>query len=472
MTDLSIIYDKNGPVPQTVESLRAELVARATALAPGLTTELPGSLIEDMASTGTGALISVDQMRVDLINSVGPLSANLTMLTLLAQQYGVQFQKIAGSTTVNVTFTGTPNFLIQRGFIVSDGTYQYATNKPVTIRNCGTSPVVTATATTTGAWAVPVGTVANLVTSVPNTIALSVNNLTAGVAANSAETNAQFRARVWNVGMSTVQGEPDFIRAALNEVENIDSRQVSVVQTPNGWVVMCGGGDTIDMATAIFKSAGDITRLQGSTLNVTGISNANPGVISTDLTHGFSSGEIIRVTGATGISGINNVPLTITVINEHDFSIGIDTTASGSWVSGGVITPNLRNVVVQINNWPDTYNIRFVEPLQQLVTVNFQWRSQSVNYLSDAVLLSLSQGAVITYINSIYAGQPLNLNKLQDVWLSAINDTIDMSLITTLDIVVTVNGVLTQPDATTDIISGDPYSYFYIATNGVTVTGI
>lgn len=471
MSDLSVVYDENGPIAQTAAELRAQVVSRATALAPGLTTELPGSLVEDMASTATGALISVDQMRVDLINSVGPLSANLPMLTLLAQQYGVQFQKSAGETTVPVTFTGTPNFLIQQGFIVSDGTHQYATNEPVTIRSNGTSPVVTATGTITGSWPVPVGSVNTLITSIPNSITLAASNLTAGVAGADPETNAEFRARVWNAGMSTVQGEPDFIRATLNEVENIDPRQIAVVQGSAGWTVMAGGGDTVDMATAIFKSTGDITRLSGTTLNVTGISNANPGVISTDLTHGYSSGQVVRVTGAQGMSGINDIALTITVIDSHNFSIGIDTTASGTWTSGGVLTPNLRNLAVQINSWPDTYTIRFVQPLLQRVTVNFQWRSQSVNYISDAVLLSLSQDSVIRYINSIYAGRPINLNKLQDVWLSAINDTIDMSLITTLDIAIIVDGVLTPPDTNTDIISGDPYSYFYIAEDGVLVTG-
>jgi hypothetical protein len=51
-----------------------------------------------------------------------------------------------------------------------------------------------------------------------------------------------------------------------------------VVQSGNAWIVMCGGGDIYEMAGAIYKSAGDISRLKGTDLNVTGITNANPGL--------------------------------------------------------------------------------------------------------------------------------------------------------------------------------------------------
>ncbi|SSW85295.1 ubiquitin-activating enzyme E1 [Klebsiella pneumoniae] len=102
---------------------------------------------------------------------------------------------------------------------------------------------------------------------------------------------------------------------------------------------MCGGGDIYDMAGAIYKSAGDISRLKGTDLKVTGITNANPGVVTTDITHGFTTGQIIQMSGVTGMSGVNNVNLTVTVLSAHTFSIGINTTSSGVWSGGGVVTP-------------------------------------------------------------------------------------------------------------------------------------
>ncbi|KDF03121.1 ubiquitin-activating E1 FCCH domain-containing protein [Citrobacter sp. MGH 55] len=472
MSDLSVSYDAAGPVPKTAEELRSELVSRATELSPGITTDLPGSLIEDIVSTDVGALLICDQVRVDLINSVGPLKANLSMLNLLAQQSGVAAQKTEGSTTVPVTFSGPAGFPVPQGFLVGDGTYTYQVSDATIISASGISSSVTCVATNTGSWAVPAGSVNQILTSLPSGITLTCTNPVAGTPGGEPETNYEFRERVWEAQMSTLQGYPGFIRQKLTDLENVQARLVSVVQSGNSWVVMCGGGDIYEMAGAIYKSAGDISRLKGADLNVTGITNASPGIVTTDITHGFSSGQVINISGVTGMVGINNVPLTITVLSPHTFSIGIDTTVSGSWTGGGLITPNLRNNVVTINDWPDNYLIPFVIPLQQLVTIKFEWATESTNYLTDATISSLVSEPVIQYVNSIYAGKPLNINNIKDVFLQSINSTIDMSLITTLNVIVTVNGVITSVDSGTNIISGDPYSYWFIASDGVTVGGI
>lgn len=472
MSDLSVSYDAAGPVPKTSEELRADLVSRATELSPGITTDLPGSLIEDIVSTDVGALIIADQIRVDLINSVGPLKANMYMLNLLAQQSGISEQKTEGSTTVPVVFGGPAGFPIPQGFLVGDGTYTYQVADVTVINASGFSAMVTAIATNTGSWAVPAGTVNQIQTSLPSEITLTCTNPVAGTPGGAKETDYEFRERVWEGQMSTVQGYPGFIRQKLTDLSNVQARLVSVVQSGNSWIVMCGGGDIYEMAGAIYKSAGDISRLKGTDLNVTGITNANPGVVTTDITHGFSNGQVINITGVLGMSGINNVPLTITVLSPHTFSIGINTTGLGTWTGGGLVTPNLRNNVVTINDWPDDYLIPFVIPLQQLVTIKFEWATESVNYLTDATIASLVSQPVINYVNGIFAGKPMNINNVKDVFLQAINGTLDMSLISTLNVIVTVNGIITGVDAGTNIISGDPYSYWYIASNGVIVDGI
>ncbi|MBU9812389.1 baseplate J/gp47 family protein [Rahnella sp. SL6] len=469
MSDLSVIYDASGPVPQTAADLRSKLVTLATAQSPGITTELPASLIEDILGTNVGALLICDQARVDLINSVGPLTANLTMLNTLAQQYGVASQKTEGSTTVPVVFSGPPGFPIPQGFIVSDGTYQYTLLDAVIIPTSGNTAAVTCEATITGTWAVPANTVNQILTSLPSDISITCNNPTAGTPAGGAESNAEFRERVWQAGMSTVQGYPGFIRQKLTDVDNVQARLVSVVADGTGWIIMCGGGDVFSMAGAIYKSAGDISRLKGATINVTGITNASPGVVTTDITHGYTTGQIIQINGLTGITGINGLSLTATVLGPNTFSIGVNTSASGTWTGGGVVTPNLRNNTVSINDWPDSYLIPFVIPLQQQVTVRFKWATEGVNYLTDATVASLVTAPSISYINGIYAGKPLNINNLKDLFLQAINTTLDMSLISNLDVVVTVNGVITNVDDNTNIISGDPYSYWFIADDGVTV---
>ncbi|EMC8105020.1 baseplate J/gp47 family protein [Escherichia coli] len=472
MSDLSVSYDAAGPVPKTSEELRADLVSRATELSPGITTDLPGSLIEDIVGTDVGALLIADQIRVDLINSVGPLKANMYMLNLLSQQSGISPQKTQGSTTVPVVFSGPAGFVIPQGFLVSDGTYTYQIADATIILSSGVSSMVTGVATNTGSWAVPAGSVNQILTSLPSDITLTCTNPVAGTPGGAKETDYEFRERVWEGQMSTVQGYPGFIRQKLTDLSNVQARLVSVVQSGNAWIVMCGGGDIYEMAGAIYKSAGDISRLKGTDLNVTGITNANPGVVTTDITHGFSTGQVIKIAGVTGMTGINNASLTITVLSPHTFSIGINTTASGAWTGGGIVTPNLRNNVVTINDWPDNYVIPFVIPLQQLVTIKFEWSTEGANYLTDATVASLVSAPVIQYVNSIYAGKPMNINSIKDVFLQSVNGTIDMSLITTLNVVVTVNGIITSVDAGTNIISGDPYSYWFIASDGVIVDGI
>lgn len=472
MSDLSVSYDAAGPVPKTSEELRADLVSRATELSPGITTDLPGSLIEDIVGTDVGALLIADQIRVDLINSVGPLKANMYMLNLLAQQAGISPQKTEGSTTVPVTFSGPAGFVIPQGFLVSDGTYTYQIADATVVLSSGVSSMVTAIATNTGSWAVPVGSVNQIITSVPDEITLTCTNPVAGVPGLERESNYQFRERVWESQMSTVQGYPGFIRQKLTDVNGVQARLVSVVQDGNSWIIMCGGGDIYEMAGAIFKSAGDISRLKGATVDVTGITNANPGVVTTGITHGLTNGQVVNISGVNGMTGINNVPLTATVLTPHTFSIGIDTSASGSWTGGGEVTPNVRNNVVTINDWPDNYLIPFVIPLQQNVTVKFEWGSERVNYLTDATILTLVSAPVIQYINGIYAGKPLNINNLKDTFLQSVNAAIDMSLISKLNVIITVNGIVTNPDPNTNIISGDPFSYFYIASDGVTVDGV
>ncbi|WP_367168866.1 ubiquitin-activating E1 FCCH domain-containing protein [Escherichia coli] len=472
MSDLSVSYDAAGPVPKTSEELRADLVSRATELSPGITTDLPGSLIEDIVGTDVGALLIADQIRVDLINSVGPLKANMYMLNLLAQQSGISEQKTQGATTVPVVFEGPVGFVVSQGFLVSDGTYTYQIADATVVLSSGVSSMVTAIATNTGSWAVPVGSVNQILTSLPSGITLTCTNPVAGTPGGAPETNFEFRERVWEAQMSTVQGYPGFIRQKLTDLSNVQARLVSVVQSGNAWIVMCGGGDIYEMAGAIFKSAGDISRLKGATVDVTGITNANPGVVTTGITHGLTNGQVVNISGVNGMTGINNVPLTATVLTPHTFSIGIDTSASGSWAGGGEVTPNLRNNVVTINDWPDNYLIPFVIPLQQNVTVKFEWGSEGVNYLTDATILTLVSAPVIQYINGIYAGKPLNINNLKDTFLQSVNTAIDMSLISKLNVIITVNGIITNPDQNTNIISGDPFSYFYIASDGVTVDGV
>lgn len=66
---------------------------------------------------------------------------------------------------------------------------------------------------------------------------------------------------------------------------------------------------------------------------VSAITKANPGVV-TSTAHGFSDGDIIAHNISTGMTQLHLVPVTITVIDADNYSIGIDTSSFTTFTAG------------------------------------------------------------------------------------------------------------------------------------------
>jgi hypothetical protein len=169
------------------------------------------------------------------------------------------------------------------------------------------------------------------------------------------------------------------------------------------------------------------------------------------------------------MSGINGTPLTITVLTEKTFSIGINTTSSGTWTSGGVVTPNFRNITATINEYPDSYTIPIVIPPAQTVTMTVTWNTSDSNFVSPTAVAQLAQPELAAYINSIPVGAPINEFEMTAVFQAAVVSLIPTVLLTRLVFSVSINGVVTAPEAGTGIVVGDPESYFTCAASSVTV---
>lgn len=460
MSDLPTVMTAAGLQPVPPATILAALLARVAASNPGYTANLPGSLIEDISSTDVAAIALMDAAKVELVNCLTPFGANAFLLNALGEMYGVR-KAPATVTSVNLVFTGPPGFLIAEGFTVGDGTYHYVVREGGIIASGGETSPLYAEATQEGSWAVPSGTVQQLVTSVPDPFVVTVNNPTAGVPAASAETETSFRARVLQAGLADAQGMATFLKTQVAGVQGVQARLVSMRQVTDGWTVIVGGGDPYEVAYAIYRGDFNIPGLQPSTLSVTAITNANPGVVTTDQDHNYETGQVIGITGVVGTAGINGVPLTATVLTGRTFSIGINTTASGAYVSGGVVTPNLRNVAVSINDYPDTYVIPFVDPPLQTVAMTVTWDTISPNFVSPAAVAQLGAPALAAYVNSIAVGQPINLFELQATFQEAVENILPSELLTRMVFAVSINGVGVNPTAGTGIIAGDPESYFF-----------
>lgn len=468
-----IVVTTQGAQPQTPASLNAQLISEATTLQPGLTANLPGSLIEDVASTDTGALVLIDQAAVDSINNLTPYGANEFTLLELGQIYLGQGSTAspASNTAVYVVFSSTSTgFPIQQGFIVSDGTNQYTVQDGGSILTGGSSAPLFCLASQSGSFAVPANTVTQLVTSVPSGVALTVTNPQPGTAGGPAQTQAGYRAQVLQAGLAASTGMPRYLKTFLQQVAGVQANLIAVQQQGSGgWKVIVGGtGDPYAIGNAILDGLFDVSTLVGSVTQITALTNANPGVATTNINHGFTTGGTIVIAGVTGTSGVNGSH-TVTVISENTFSFAVNTTSSGAYTGGGTVTPNFRNVSVNISDYPDTYTVIFVVPPVQTVTMTITWNTLSSNYVSPTAVTALVQPAIAAYINGLYVGAPINELEMVAVFQAAVSSVLSAALLDRLVFSININGVTTAPGSGTYAVSGDPESYFSCAASSVTV---
>lgn len=458
MTTVPIVVNASGLQPQSPAALLAQLLTLVSTTNPGYTSNLPGSLVEDVSSTDVGAITLCDSALVELVNSLTPYGANAFLLTQLGNLYGVP-QNPETVTSVYEVFSGPPGFIIDKGFTVSDGTYQYIAQDGGVIGSGGLSSPLFFTASVAGSWAILPSTVDQIVTSVPIGVDLSVNNPEPGTPGTGAESEANYRTRVLQAGYATAQGMATFLKTQLNKVPGVQARLVSVVQQPgSGWEVICGGGDPYEIGYAIYSALFDISALVGSTLKVAGITNANPGIVTTTLNHGYATGQIAQISNSNPTD--YNGAYTATVLTNTTFSIGVDTSFYATYVGKAIVTPNLRNVTVSLDDYPNTYVIPFVNPPQQTVTMTVTWNTSSTNFVSSASIAQLGAPALADYVNSISAGQPMNLFELQTTFQEAIASLIPSPLLTRMVFAVNINGIGISPESGTGIIAGDPESYF------------
>lgn len=394
MSGFPLLFDASGPIATPPATLQQALIAQVAATNPGYTATLPGSLIEDISSTDVGALVTIDQARVDAVNNVTPYAANPYILAQLGIMLGLP-QGLNANGSAYVVFGGSAGYVIPPGFLVSDGTNQYAVQDGGTIAANGLSGPLYVVATNSSTFAIPPNSITAIVTSVPSPYALTVSNPLAGTPALAPETVESYRSRLLLASNVSISGSAAYLKTLLLAVPGVSPQLVAIRQNGPLWTVICGGGDPYQIGGAIFAGV------------------SNPGFLT------------------------------------------------GSSISSG------RNILVPIYDAPDIYQIVFVNPPQQVVTVAVVWNTTLTNFTAAAAVNQYVIGAVRAYINSILVGQPINLLVLQDQVQSAVSSVLPIPNLTTLQFAVTINGSAVSPAAGTSIISSDPESYFYITPTGV-----
>jgi hypothetical protein len=75
----------------------------------------------------------------------------------------------------------------------------------------------------------------------------------------------------------------------------------------------------------------------GATVNISDVTQANPGVVTTAAAHGYSTGDKVFITSVGGMSSLNNKIFTIIVTAADKFSINLDTTNLSAYTAGGTV---------------------------------------------------------------------------------------------------------------------------------------
>jgi hypothetical protein len=472
MAILPLVMGSQGLQPQTPADIRNNIITAVSATNPDYTSNLPGTLIEDVASTDVAACVESDSFLVDLVNSITPNGANAFLLTLFGDLYGLTPGSVT-NTSIYEVFYGPPGYVIAQGFTISDGNYQYIIQDGGVIESSGQSSPLYAIATQSGTWAVPAGTVNQLITSVPSQFSITCINPEDGFPSVAAETISQFRDRVMTAGLASSTGMSRYLKTLLSNIAGVEARLVSVVLNPAQlnaigiWTIICGGGDPYAVAYAIYKADFYLPGLGGAQLQIDNITNANPAVVTTTNNHNLATGNIETITGVVGMPQVNNIPWPITAIDQQHFSIPISTINLGLYQYGGLVSPNPINNIVTITDYPDTYAIPYVIPPQETVNMVVTWKTDSPNYVSQVAMSQACKPALLDYINNLPAGTtPINLNVLTKIFLESIEDILPTESVISIVFAISIDGVGVLPGTGTQVIYGDPFSYFYTAEDG------
>ncbi|MBJ9963696.1 baseplate J/gp47 family protein [Burkholderia seminalis] len=265
---LSTPITMSGLIPRDPAEIQTDLLSRVTRARPGYTSNIPGSMIDDILGTDVAAVTLMEQARVDTINSLTSPTAQPYILNRIGTQLGVQPGTVTNGSVDVAAVNSTPGFVFNKGFIISDGSKQYVLTTPTAVKPDGTSDLMNFVCQTPGTFAIPANTVKILVTTPPDGISVTLNNPQDGVPGTSQEDISSYRARVMETQRAVSQGFLSTLRTTLQQVPGVSSRLISIAYTGTditaGYRVIVGGGDDTAVAMAIFTSMFDLPALMHS----------------------------------------------------------------------------------------------------------------------------------------------------------------------------------------------------------------
>lgn len=148
-------------------------------------------------------------------------------------------------------------------------------------------------------------------------------------------------------GSPTIQLTRTYTSGAVTAVRNI-------LKPVAGTIIIKVGGTPVG-GTSVDTTTGIVTIPQQSTVNISTITNANPGQVTTSVAHGLTTGNAVYITGVVGMTEVNNLAFTITVVDPTNFTIGVNTTNYTPYSSGGAAKTYLHPN--ETNTWAGEFDV-------------------------------------------------------------------------------------------------------------------
>lgn len=102
-----------------------------------------------------------------------------------------------------------------------------------------------------------------------------------------------------------------------------------------------------------------------STVNISGITAANPAVVTTSAAHGRADGDVVSIASVAGMTQINGTQAMVNVLTSTTFElVGINSTGFSAYTSGGTVTPYVFTNLCEITSFAGN------DPGAQLIEVS------------------------------------------------------------------------------------------------------
>jgi hypothetical protein len=114
--------------------------------------------------------------------------------------------------------------------------------------------------------------------------------------------------------------------------------------------------------------------------NITGVTLADPGVITTQLPHGLETGDSIKIQNINGTVELNDNDYIVTSLSSNTFSINQDTTAYTPYISGGNYVQTNYTFYIPTDNY--AWQRYYGGCNGQFIAVNITYNNQLMNTLT------------------------------------------------------------------------------------------